>query len=319
MGFVRPEWLWLALLVPACALGYVALSRRRPARLLPRLAVERAPAWQRHLAPLALLVAAALLLVAAGGPTAPITVPTDRRTLILAMDVSGSMEGRDIAPTRLAAAQAAAKALIAELPRGVRVGVVAYADNAHVVQAPTAHREAALAAIERMKVEGGTAIGDGMLCSLGAIFPEGDAAKPAPHPPGGGPGWYRSAAIVLLSDGQNSLGADPMEAARQVALRGVRVYTIGFGTPAGTMIGPDNSQVLVRLDEDALKRIAAATGAEYFRATSGVELRRVYQDLQGRLELDREEIELSALFALAGALLVALAAGLSLAWFGRIA
>jgi Ca-activated chloride channel family protein len=318
MGFVRPEWLWLALLVPACAFGYALLPRRRPA-LAPRLAVERAPAWQRHLAPLGLLVAALLLLVAAAGPTAPLTLPTDRRTVILAMDVSGSMEGRDIAPTRLGAAQAAARSLVAELPRGVRVGVVAYADNAHLVQAPTAHHDAAIAAIDRLKVEGGTAIGDGILCSLAAIFPDGDGARASLRSEAHRPGWYRSAAIVLLTDGQNSFGADPMEAARQVALRGVKIYTIGFGTAAGSMIGPENSQVLVRLDEDALRQIAEATGAEYFRAASGVELRRVYQGLQSRLEMNRDEIEVSALVALAGAVLVVFASGLSLAWFGRIA
>lgn len=328
MGFQHPEWLWLMLLLPALALGYGLRLRALPGCGIA--ALRRAPGWQRHLAPSMLLLAAGLLLVAAAGPTVALILPVDQRTLVLALDVSGSMQAQDVQPTRLAASQAAAKTLIERLPPGVRVAVVSYADSAQLVQPPSARHADAIAAVDRIRLAGGTAIGDGIVCALAAIFPDQHLAatdpvitsladRTAPERTRVPPGSYRSAAIVLLSDGQNSAGADPLFAARMAAERGVKVYTVGFGTEQGVILGVENASVWVRLDETGLRRIADETRGEYFRASSGHELDRVYEGLQARLGLAREQTEVTALFAAAAALIVVLGAGLSLAWFGRIA
>ena len=332
MTFARPELLWLALL-PALALAgcTVLLRRRRASSERYRRLLVGAPAgarpWQRHLSPLLLVIAAGLMLFATAGPQARLDLPSEQRTIVLAIDASGSMMARDIEPSRIAACQAAARSLVAELPRNVRVGIVAYADNAQLVQPPTLQHDAALAAIDRIVVDGGTAIGDGVVVALAAIFPDQGIVAPgpdapAPPPPRGAalaPGAYRSAAIVLLSDGQNSAGTDPQDAARTAAQHGVKVYTVGFGTAEGVLIGPEYGGVMVRLDEDALRKIAEATGARYFRAASAHELRRVYQGLESHLEIDDRPTDLTAPIALLAALLVALGAGASLWWYGRIA
>jgi Ca-activated chloride channel homolog len=333
MSLLRPFLLWFGLLPLLLLLGYALLHRRRvadPRRALLQRVGARARGWQRHLSPLLLLVASGLLIVAMAGPAITLTLASEQQTLILALDASGSMEARDIAPNRLQASQAAAKALVLALPRLVRVGVVSYADSPQLVQPPTLHRDDVLAAIDRVRIAGGTAIGDAMVLSLAALFPGeriGEAVGLASFERGarqGGrgaarPGSYRSAAIVLLTDGQNSSGMNPLEAARIVAGRGVKVYTIGFGTREGVLVGPENTSVQVSLDEATLQGIAEATGGEYFHASSGVELRKIYAGLQSRLVVGREETEVTAVFAAVAALLIVIGAGLSLCWFGRIA
>ena len=332
MSFLRPFLLWFGLLPVLLLLGYALLQRRRrvvdPRRALLRRAGMPAAGWRRHLSPLLLLVASGVLIVAMAGPTITLTLASEQQTLILALDASGSMEARDIAPTRLQASQAAARALVQALPRLVRVGVVSYADSPQLVQPPTLHRDDVLAAIDRVRVAGGTAIGDALVLSLAALFPGEhviEAGAPAAYGRGAKeraparPGSYRSAAIVLLTDGQNGSGMNPLEAARIVAGRGVKVYAVGFGTRDGVLVGPENISVPVSLDEETLQGIADATGGEYFRATSGMELRNIYAGLQSRLVVGREDMEVTALFAAAAALLIVLGAGLSLSWFGRIA
>ena len=330
MSFLRPFLLWFGLLPVLLLIGYGLLQRRvrfaDPRRALLQRAGVQTAGWRRHVSPLLLLVAAGVLILALAGPTLTLTLASEQQTLILALDASGSMEARDIAPNRLRASQAAAKALVLALPRRVRVGVVAYADSPQLVQPPTLQRDDVLAAIERVRVAGGTAIGDAIVLSLAALFPGErviEAGAPVTLPRGTAaparPGSYRSAAIVLLTDGQNSSGMNPLEAARIVAGRGVKVYAIGFGTRDGVLLGPENTSVQVGLDEETLRGIAAATGGEYFRAASGMELRKVYAGLQSRLVVGREETEVTALFAAVAALLIVVGAGLSLAWFGRIA
>ena len=328
MSFLRPFLLWFGLLPALLLLGYGLLQRRRrgvdPRRALLQRAGVQTAGWRRHVSPLLLLAAAGLLMLALAGPTLTLTLASEQQTLILALDASGSMEARDIAPNRLRASQAAAKALLLALPRRVRVGLVSYADSPQLVQPPTLHRDRVLAAIDRVRVAGGTAIGDAMVLALAAIFP-GERVIEAGVPAAFGrgeptrPGSYRSAAIVLLTDGQNSSGMDPLEAARIVAGRGVKVYAVGFGTRDGVLVGPENTSVQVGLDEETLRGIAAATGGEYFRATSGMELRKVYAGLQSRLVIGHEDTEVTALFAAAAAALIVIGAGLSLSWFGRIA
>jgi len=344
MTFLWPDLLWSATLLPLGIVGYHALQRRRcdpvARRFLERNTVSRTATWRRHVAPALLLAALALLIVASARPSATLTLPSQQQTVILAMDVSGSMQAPDVAPNRIGASQAAAKAFAARLPRHVRVGVVAYADSAQLVQPPTSRREDVMTAIDRFQLQQGTAIGSGILVALGAIFPGQDIeandtgahahkaalaaprtrVKPAPASPDPvPPGSYASAAIVLLTDGQNTIGPDPIEAAQAAANRGVKVYTVGFGTKDGKPIDFEGFSILVRLDEETLQAIAEMTHAEYFHAGSGAELDRVYEGLQSKLVFETRDTELTSLVAAAGALLLVLAVAVSMWWYGRVA
>jgi Ca-activated chloride channel family protein len=283
------------------------------------------------------------MLLAVARPAAVVTLPSQHETIILAMDVSGSMRAVDVQPTRLAAAQEAARAFINDQPHNVKIGVVSFAGTAAVVQAPTENREDLIAAIDRFQLQRATAIGSGILVSLKAIFPDVEfdlrASNPriqtsdtgkglsldnkAKGPPKDNekpvaPGSYQSAAIILLTDGQTTTGPDPVEAARMAADRGVRIYTVGVGTVDGETIGFEGWSMRVRLDEETLKAIANKTNAEYFYAGTANDLKKVYETLSSKLTVEKKETEISALFALGAAVLTLLSAGLSLLWFNRI-
>ncbi len=345
MTLLWPDWLWTLLLLPALVLLYLRLLARRKknsVRLasvaIVRQAMGPGPGWRRHVPPLLLLAALAMLLFATARPVVKLKLPARDQTIILAMDVSGSMRATDVKPNRMVAAQEAAKAFIAGLPRSVRVGVVSFAGTAAVVQAPTVSREDVVAAIDRFQMQRATAIGSGLILSLATLFPDrgidlsqitGARAMPKspeerakdqarkPFEPVE-PGSYTSAAVILLTDGQRTTGPDPMEAAKMAAERGVKVYTVGIGTKAGETIGFEGWSMRVKLDEETLKAISTATRANYFYAGTAEDLKQVYQGLSSRLVVETKETEVSALFAAAGALLVVLAAGLSVWWFGRV-
>ncbi|HET9822404.1 MAG TPA: VWA domain-containing protein, partial [Burkholderiaceae bacterium] len=322
---------------------YVWLLRRRKKLALSwsslavvKEAMGRQRLWRRHVPPALILLALVSLIVASARPTAVITLPLVEQTIVLAMDVSGSMRATDVEPNRLVASQNAAKAFIAELPRSVRVGVVSFAGTAAIVQAPTLSREDVVAAIDRFQLQRATAIGSGIVLSLAAIFPDagidlsqitgqrlmpkalGDTKPEKTFTPVE-PGSYSSAAIILLTDGQRTTGPDSMDAAKMAADRGVKVYTVGIGTKEGDTIGFEGWSMRVRLDEETLKQVASATRAEYFYAGNAQDLKKVYQSLGTRLSAQRKETEISALFAGLGAVLTLLAAGLSVWWFGRVA
>jgi Ca-activated chloride channel family protein len=342
MNFLWPEMLWALLAIPLLVLLYVWLLRRRKKTALRyaslslvKEALGARSAWRRHVPPTLLLLALTALLLATARPTAVVTLPSQSQTIVLAMDVSGSMRATDVQPNRLVASQDAAKAFVAELPRNVRVAVVAFAGTAAVVQAPTLSREDIYASIDRFQLQRATAIGSGIVLSLATIFPEagidlsqitgqrnmppspGDKPKQpfTPVPPGS----YSSAAVILLTDGQRTTGPDPLEAAKMAADRGVRVYTVGIGTKEGETIAFEGWSMRVRLDEETLKSIANITRADYFYAGTAEDLKKVYQGLSARMVVEKRETEISALFAALGALLVVLAAGLSVWWFGRVA
>ena len=342
MTFIWPEMLWGLIALPLLILLYVWLQRRRKKTTLRyanlglvREALGKSVAWRRHLPPVLLFVAIAALLIAAGRPAAVITLPSAQETIVLAMDVSGSMRASDVLPDRMTAAKEAAKAFVAELPRSVRIAVVQFAGTAAVVQAPTLSRDDVVAAIERFQLQRGTAIGSGIVLSLATLFPDagidlsqitgqramppGPNDKPKPEFTPVPPGSYPSAAIILLTDGQRTTGPDPLEAAKMAADRGVRVYTVGVGTKEGETIGFEGWSMRVRLDEDTLKGIANLTRADYFYAGTAEDLKKVYQGLSTRFVVEKKETEISALFAVLGALLVVLAASLSVWWFGRVA
>ena len=348
MTLLWPQMLGLLLALPVLVAAYVLALRRRkklvlryPDAPLVRRALGLRQQLRRHLPPALLLAALAVALVAIARPSATMTLPSGQRTIVLAIDVSLSMSASDIAPNRLAAAQAAAKSFIRELPADVRVAVVSFAGTASVVQAPTTNREHAMAAVDRLQLDRHTAIGSGIILSLATLFPDagidleavlfdGGIAPTNPHQPPRPapapttpaftpvpPGSYASGAIILLTDGRRTTGPDPVEAAGMAAERGVRVFTVGFGTTEGATVTAEGLSMFMRFDEDTLRAIADITVAEYFHASTGAELRRIYQDLNTRIVLERKQTELTALFAAAAAALMVLAASLSLVWFGR--
>ncbi len=348
--FLWPSLLWLLLVLPLLVLLYIWLLRRKKKMALRyaslsivRQAMGRGQGFRRHVPPTLFLLAIAAMLIAAARPMAVITLPSSHETIILAMDVSGSMRATDVKPNRLVAAQEAAKAFIAELPRSVRVGIVAFAGSAQVVQPPTLSREDLVTAIDRFQLQRATAIGSAIVVSLAELFPNTgiDLASMTygrERPRGGAideagkrdankdpkdfvpvaPGSYNSAAVILLTDGQRTTGVDTLEAAKLAADRGVRVYTVGVGTVDGETIGFEGWSMRVRLDEETLKAVATRTNAEYFYAGTAENLKKVYETLSSRLTVEKKETEISALLALAGALLSVIAAGLSLLWFNRI-
>jgi Ca-activated chloride channel family protein len=349
MTFLWPAMLWLGALIPVVVAAYVLMQRRRKkqalrfARLaLIRDAQGRAPRLRRHLPPVLMLLALALMIVAIARPASVISLPYQYETVILAIDASGSMRAADVAPTRIAAARAAARNFIAEQPRNTRIGVVSFAATASIVQAPTLNRDDIVAALDRIQLQKGTAIGSAILVSLKLIFPdvEFDLRSANPRPGGGresqrgasldptpnaktpadkpSPGSFKSAAIVLLTDGQTTAGPDPFEAARMAAERGVRVFTVGVGTVAGEVLGAEGWSMRVRLDEDALKNIAETTRAEYFHAGTATDLSGIYQALTARLVFEKRATEITALFAAAAAVLALLSGLLSMLWFNRI-
>jgi Ca-activated chloride channel family protein len=284
---------------------------------------------RRHVPPALFLLALAVMILAIARPAATVTLPSQHETVILAMDVSGSMRATDVEPNRLVAAQNAAKAFVNEQPENVRIGVVAFAGTATVAQAPTRNREEIVAAIDRFQLQRATAIGSAILVSLATIFPNTgidvatfnyDASKKAGTSTVAPvrPGSYNSAVIILLTDGQRTTGPDSIQTARLAADRGVRIYTVGIGTTAGETIGFDGWSMHVRLDEETLKTIADVTRGEYFYAGNAVDLKKVYQTLNAKLVLESKKTEITALFAAAAAIIVVLSALLSLLWFNRI-
>jgi len=336
MSFQWPEFLWLLAALPALVGLYLFLLRRRKkfAVRFSSLALVReamtAPTWRRHLPPALVLLALTALIIAIARPSATLTLPSQHEVVILAMDVSGSMRASDVEPNRLVAAQGAAKAFIADQPDYVKIGIVAFAGTATVAQAPTRNKEDLYAAIERFQLQRATAIGSAIIVSLATLFPDGgyDVAsfsylsdkkpqrpanfKPVPA------GSYQSAVIILLTDGQRTTGPDSVMAARLAAERGVRIYTVGVGTPAGATIGFEGWSMHVRLDEETLRSIADLTRGEYFYAGNAVDLKKIYQTMNTRLVMETKKTEISAFFAAAGAVLVLLAALLSLSWFNRV-
>src|SRR5258707_9772601 len=343
MTFQWPEMLWLLPALPALVAAYVLVLRRKKKFALRfasldivKEAMGKGAGFRRHVPPLLFLLGLAVMILAVARPTATVTLPSQHETVILAMDVSGSMRATDVEPNRLVAAQNAAKAFVAEVPESVRIGVVAFAGTATLAQAPTRNKEDIVAAIDRFQLQRATAIGSAILMSLATLFPNtgidiatfnypdsksrGSAVAPSnpawPKPVA--PGSYNSAVIILLTDGQRTTGPDSIQAARLAADRGVRVYTVGIGTVAGETIGFDGWSMHVRLDEETLKTIADVTRGEYFYAGNAVDLKKVYQTLNWKLVLESKKTEITALFAAAAALVVVLSALLSLLWFNRI-
>ena len=346
INFAWPELLWLLVLLPLLVGLYIWLLRRknkaavRYANLgMIKEAMGVGAKYRRHVPPALFLLALAILVVAMARPSATVLLPTQKQTIIMALDASGSMRAKDIEPSRLVAMQNAAKQFVADASPRTKIGIVTFASTASLVQPPTNDREAINAAIDRIQLQRATATGSGLIVSLATIFPDAgfdvstaifgrDTTRNAPVGPGKKdpkkdfkpvpPGSYSSAVIILLTDGQRTTGPDPIEIAKLAADRGVRVYTVGFGTTSGEIIGFEGWSFRVRLDEETLKTIATMTQGEYFHAGSAADLNKVYQTLNSRISLEKKETEITALFAAAGALLTLCAGLLSILWFNRI-
>jgi Ca-activated chloride channel family protein len=340
--------LWLLLAAPLLVAGYVYLLRRRkklalrfPHLALLKLSLDSGSRIKRHIPPALLLIAFCLLIIACARPSAVVTLASRGGTIIMAMDVSGSMRAADVNPTRIGAAQVAAKAFVKEREQPIKIGIVGFSGAAFLVQAPTTDTKALDDAIDNLQPQFTTAIGSAVVTSLQTIFPQikvdmmvpgfggeqftsgepldpSRAAKPKPPPPPVNPGSYKSAAIVLMTDGRNTTGPDPIEAARVAANLGVRVFTIGFGTANGRMVNFYGRSIRAVLDEDTLKTMASVTGAQYYHAQTATELTNIYKQLTTKLQKESEETEISVFFVAGAVLFSGLSMLLSLLWYHRV-
>jgi len=344
MSFLWPQYLWWMLLLPLLPALYLWLLRRRgkPVLRLSSIAVVRqaaGPAWRRHVPPALILLALALLMLCLARPVARVTLPWSKSVIMLAIDVSLSMRVGDVKPTRMVAAQEAARSFLQDLPRDIDVGIVTFAGTAVVAQQVTRDRPSLLAAIDNIQMQRGTAIGSAIVVCLAELFPDHGidlsdmifgSQRPAQSldrqqkaPPKAiepvAPGSYKPAAIILLSDGRRTTGVDTLRAAQMAADRGVRVHVVGLGTPDGHLMAGEGMAFYLQLDEAGLREVARVTGGEYHQAANADALRGVYQQLGSKLQAETRETEVTALFALLAALLVAAGTTLSLLWFGRVA
>jgi len=322
VSFDYPLLLGIAALVTAVAIaGYVGVQRRRAAALTASgFAPDRSrrAAIRRHLPYALLLAAVPILITGLARPAAELKVPRVAGTVLLAFDVSNSMKATDVAPSRLAAAQEAAAAFVDDQPGSVDVGVVVFGEQALLTQAPTDDHGAALAAIKRATASGGTSLGQAILVALGTI-----TGKPVALPADGASpdtktlGYWPSATIVVFSDGQDTGGPDAEAAAELAAAAGVRIQTVGVGTQKGGTVEVDGYQLATSLDEAELTGIAQVTGGAYHQAGDAAALAATTKSIDLRLTTKKEPVELTAPFAAAALLLLALGAFLGTRWHGR--
>ncbi len=353
MDLLWPGSLLLLGLIPLLIAAYIWILRRRrrltvrySSLALVRDVLPRTTPWRRYIPFVLFLLALASLIVAASRPVAVVSVPANQTTIILAVDVSWTMCSTDIPPSRLAAAQDVMldfiKRQTAPLRNGAQVGIVAFSGFAEVVQPPTTDPELLLDAVESLLTGRRTAIGSAILKSIDAIAEidpsvARSVTDPSDAPPPLPKGAYVPAIIVLLTDGAYNAGPLPLDAAQQAADRGVRVYTIGFGTPYGSETFNCPQQLVGNepfsggragfsggggggggfrrgIDEETLKRIADLTDGAYYSAESASDLNRIFRDLPINLIMRHETLEISVAFVALGALLAALAIAFALWW-----
>ncbi len=336
MTFIWPIMLFLLVLIPVAVVFYLRLQRRRrqlsdasgSLGFLPS-GGSRSPAVRRHIPPAFFLVGLATLVIAAARPQAVVALPKQEGTIILAFDVSGSMAADDMKPTRMEAAKAAAKDFVKAQPLNVQIGVVAFSDNGFSMQIPTEDQGAVLAAIDRLAPQRGTSVAQGILASLQAIAVGSNGGLPAevysgllltptPTPTPVPPGTHTSAAIILLSDGENNESPDPLAAAQTAADRGVRIYTVGIGSPSGTTVHVNGFSLHTQLDEATLQQISQISGGTYFNAQSASDLQKVYGELTKQLVAKPEKTEITSLFAGASIIVFLIGGLFSLLWFSRL-
>jgi len=313
MTFASPSWLWALGLVPVGLIAYAWARRRRGARYairFPAVATLReaqaSPSWGRHIPAALALAAAALLVLALARPKLSYSAPVQKASIMLVIDHSGSMASNDVTPSRLAAVKAAANRFIDKLPASVRVGAVGFGSAPDSVQAPVLHHAAARALIDGQIANGGTDTGGALQLALQLL----DAGSPR-HPP---------SAIVLLSDGSANLGPDPVTVASLAAHDHIAIDTVALGTPSGMIPSPLPFQapIAVPPDPQLMRQIAQASGGRAFNAQSADQLSSIYTHLGTQLGSVTRHREITFMFAIAGLVVLAAAAGTSLRWSDRV-
>jgi Ca-activated chloride channel family protein len=328
VSFLLPEAFFLLLLVPLLLAAYLWMQRRRRRYVLryasvslARAAVGRGPGARRHVPPALFLLAVAAMIVAIAQPQITHAVSNATGTVVLAIDVSGSMQATDVAPTRLDAVKSAVREFVAAEPKGVKVGLVVFSDGASLVQAPTSDKTQLLDVLARLQPEAGTNIGGGLQTALNALGPRVDRAPTATPTSGAGASAgtiQPTGTVVLLSDGESNTGPSPLNVAQTAAAQGVTVDTVGIGTADGTVLHIRGQSIRTRLDEATLRGIAQATGGQYFGAQDAAQLRDVYHSLAQQQTTTTTTTNLAGL-AIGGALLLSILGGaLSLLWFNRL-
>ena len=366
LSFIWGQMLWLLLVIPAFVGFYFYLLHRKKKFALRfgnfgkmLVALSRGGTWRANVPPVLFLIAMVFAILAIARPTAVILTASTKATVILAMDVSQSMQAIDMKPSRILAAQDAARAFVNSQPKDVQIGIVEFAATAQLAQNPTADHSALNDAIDRFELQRGTAVGSGILMSLATLFPgEGIAVngtdyftqgnsvvasaggtsldtnpnnapvmkKPEPVEPGS----LKTAIVILMTDGATTTGPDPVEASRQAAAHGLRVYTVGFGQRGGGPAGGGGfggggfggggfrGGRAMTLDENALKQIAEVTRSKYYYAGSAEDLKKVFETLSKQRIVKLEETEITSFCAGMAAIFMLLSAGLSVFWFNRI-
>jgi Ca-activated chloride channel family protein len=334
MSFVWGSLLIMLLWVPVLAFIYVRMQQRRRdlnTRYGDMSWVADARGGKvgsrRHWPPVFFLAGITVLLFSLARPQAIISLPRLEGTVILTFDVSGSMAAEDLKPTRIEAAKAAASQFVKNQPSSVLIGVVAFSDGGIAVQPPTDDRTETLDTIDRLVPRRGTSMGNGILVALNTIaVAEGDPAilktsssdtdpaEPVDQPQG----WYPSSVIVLLTDGENNQNPDPMAAADLAADLGVRIYTVGVGSPEGIDLNVEGFVVHTQLDEQMLRGVSDITGGQYYSAANEEELFRIYDDLKPKLSARTEEMEITSILAGIGMLAFLVGGVISFLWFGRL-
>jgi len=336
MTFIWPEMLFSLVLIPLFVAVYLGMQRRR--RQLSANygnlgfgagAKGSQPGNRRHVPVFFFLVGLTILAVALARPQAVVALPRQAGTIILAFDVSGSMAATDIKPTRMEAAKAAANDFVKKQPIFVQTGVVAFSDNGLSVQVPTNDPGTVLAAIARLAPKSGTSVGQGILASLNVIDVAENGGSPSelyskllltptasptplPH------GKYTPAIIILLSDGENNENPDPLSIAQTAADRGVRIYTVGIGSPTGTTVHINGFSLHTQLDEATLQHISQITGGTYYNAQSEQDLIKIYDRLDTQLISKPESTELTGVFAGAAIFFMLIGGLFSILWSSRI-
>ena len=328
MSFIWPWMLASLPLVPVGAFLYSQAQQRQRLNAvnLGTLGIVRGgggtrPGRRRLVLPVLFLLGVTLLLLAMARPEMVLPVPRVEGNVMLVLDVSASMAADDLKPTRMAAAKSLAQAFIEEQPRNVKIGVVAFSTGGLVVQTPTDDRPAIAATIDRLVPQSGTSLGQGILAALDAV----SAGRLMGGPPSGNEesrseprGAFAPAAIVLLTDGENTGPPDPLEAAQAAIEKGVRVHSVGIGTTEGATVQLDGFTVATNLNEEVLREIALLTEGDYFSAEDADDLRTIYADLDPQFVVRSEKMEITSVLGGISLFVLLIGGALSLLWFGRV-
>ena len=319
LTFQSRSALWLLLALPVLLLIYVVAQRRR-AKYAARFTnvdllasvVAKSPNVRRHIPPLVYLAALGTLVLAVARPTVTGHVAQEQATVMLVIDVSGSMIATDVQPTRIAAAQSAASTFVNEVPAGLRVGLIGFSTEARLLSPPTTDHDQVKAGIGALAALGATAMGDAIELAVQATAVGPNGKVELKHPP---------TTVLLLSDGKNTVGRDPLAAADDANRAGVHIFTVALGTPDGIASIPDNNGVVqdipVPPDPDTLQAVAERTGGKFFSAPDANQLSSVYSNLGSRLGQVKKQHEITNQFAAVALGLVLVGALLGLAWFSR--